>query len=499
MSIPLLKRSLWLIPNSTFNLPFSPSFFSSSPAAVPSPSTKPSISTVVSVLTHHRSKSRWRFLNSLCPDGFDPGEFSDIVLQIKNNSHLVLRFFLWTRSKSLCNHDLVSYSTVIHILARGRLRTHAKDVIQTAIRATALEDGDDCSNCERFSSSRPLKLFETLVKTYKQCGSAPFVFDLLIKALLDSKKLDPAIQIVRMLRSRGISPQIGTLNSLILWMSKCEGANAGYALFREVFGLNCEIEEQNVKVKARVSPNVHTFNTLMVCFYQDGLVGRVKEIWDQLADSNSIPNSYSYSILMAVLCEEKRMGEAEELWEEMKMKKLEIDAVAYNTIIGGFCKAGNVRRAEEFFREMELRGTESTFSTFEHLINGYCETGDVDSALLVYKDMRRKSFSLNPLMLEAITRGLCAETRLLEALDVFGFAIEHTNFCPTMETYELLINGLCQEGKLEAAFKLQAQMVGKGFKPNSKIYQSFIDAYSKEGNEEMVKKLGEEILEIQLS
>lgn len=337
------------------------------------------------------------------------------------------------------------------------------------------------------------------MKTYKRCGSAPFVFDLLIKSLLDSKKLEPAIQIVRMLRSRGISPQIGTLNSLILSVSKCEGANAAYAIFREVFGLDCEIEEENVKMKARVSPNVHTFNTLMVCFYQDGLVEQVKEIWDQLTESNSIPNSYSYSILMAVFCEEKRMVEAEELWKEMRMKKLELDAVAYNTIIGGFCKAGNVHRAEEFFREMELSGIESTLSTFEHLINGYCETGDVDSALLVYKDMRRKRFSLYASTLGAVIRELCAETRLVEALDVFSFATQDSNFCPTMETYELLINDLCQEGKIEAAFKLQAQMVGKGFKPNSKIYRSFIDAYTKEGNEEMVEKLGKEMLEIQLS
>ncbi|KAA0045943.1 hypothetical protein IC582_025214 [Cucumis melo] len=499
MSGPLLKRTLRPIGNSTVNLQFSSSFFSSSPPAEPSPSTKPSISTVVSVLTHQRSKSRWRFLNSLCPNGFDPGEFSDIVLQIKNNPHLALRFFLWTQNKSLCNHNLISYSTLIHILARGRLRTHAKDVIQTAIRAAELEDSDNYSESERFSSSRPLKLFETLVKTYKRCGSAPFVFDLLIKALLDSKKLDSSIEIVRMLRSRGISPQVSTLNSLILLVSKCQGANVAYAIFTEVFGLDCEIEKEHVKLKGRVSPNVHTFNTLMDCFYQDGFVGRVKEIWDQLADSNSIPNSYSYSILMAVLCEEKRMGEAEELWEEMKMKKLELDVVAYNTIIGGFCKAGNTQRAEEFYREMELSGIESTFSTLEHLINGYCDTGDVDSALLVYKDMRRKRFSLNASTLEGLIEVLCAERRLLEALDVFGFAVEDSSFCPTMETFEVLINWLCQEGKIEGAFKLQAQMVGKGFKPNLKIYQSFIDAYMKEGNAEMVEKLGKEMHEIQLS
>lgn len=336
------------------------------------------------------------------------------------------------------------------------------------------------------------------MKTYKQCGSAPFVFDLLIKACLEAKRTDPAIQIVRMLLSRGISPRANTCNCLIRHVSRYRGAHAGYAIYREVFGLDCEITEHNMKRVDRICPNVHTFNTLMVGFYQDGLVEKVKEIWDQMAELNCNPDGYSYSILMAAYCEEGKMDEAEDSWKEMRTKKVEPDIVAYNTIIGGFCKIGVIERAEEFFREMGLNGIESTGTTYEHLVNGYCKIGKVDSARLVYEDMRRKDFRPNASTIEALISGFCDKNRVLEAVGILRGALRHFDFCPTGKSFEFLIIGLCREGKVEEALKLQAEMVGKGFKPNFEIYNAFICGYMNQDNTEMADMLRKELQETQM-
>lgn len=228
--------------------------------------------------------------------------------------------------------------------------------------------------------------------TYRLCGSAPFVFDLLVKACLEIKKIDSAIEIVRMLRSRGISPKVGNLNDLVYWVLKVRGGCVGYEVYREVFGLEGDGVVENVKRVYKVWPNVHTFNVLMAGFYQDGMVEKVEMIWNEMVGFDCVPNCYSYSVLMAVYCEEGRVGEAEKLWEEMRVKKVEADVVSYNTMIGGFCKIGEVEKAEELYREMGLNGVESSCATYEHLVNGYCNVGDVDSALLVYKDMCRKGF-----------------------------------------------------------------------------------------------------------
>ncbi|TKY67514.1 Pentatricopeptide repeat-containing protein [Spatholobus suberectus] len=444
------------------------------------------VANVVSILTHHRSKSRWSNLRSACPNGIAPVEFSEITLHLKNKPQLALRFFLWTKSQSVCHHNLASYSSVIHLLARARLTSHAYHLIRTAIRASD-------QNC-RFTSP-PLELFETLVKTYRDSGSAPFVFDLLIKACLDSKKLDPSIEIVRMLLSRGISPKVSTLNSLISRVCRSRGVDAGYAIYREFFRLDEEkMEISRRGFGFRVTPNVHTYNELMLCCYRHGLVERAEEIWHEMMCK---PNAYSYSVLMAAFCEEGRMGDAEKLWEEMRNEEMEPDVVSYNTIIGGFCKIGDVGRAEEFFREMALAGVGTTASTYEHLVKVYCNVGDVDSAVLVYRDMSRRDLRPDASTLDVMVRLLCGKGRVQEGLEFVRCAVGKFDLLPREKSYEALVKGLCFEGRMEEALKVQAEMVGKGFQPNSEIYGAFVDGYIRQGNEEMAEALRKEMLQTQ--
>ena len=59
-----------------------------------------------------------------------------------------------------------------------------------------------------------------------------------------------------------------------------------------------------------------------------------------------------------------------------------------------------------------------------------------------------------------------------------------------------MIKGLCDEGRMEEGMKLQAEMMGRGFEPNSTIYGAFIDGYVKVGNMEMAGKLSSELLEL---
>ncbi|GLT55062.1 hypothetical protein SLA2020_282150 [Shorea laevis] len=410
-----------------------------------------------------RSKSRWNHLHSLYPDGFHPNDFSQIALRIKNNPQLALRFFLWTERKSLCTHNLLTHCTMVHILARARLKAQAQALIRTAIRVSE----------EDSLVSKPLKVFESLVKTYRPCGSAPFVFDLLIEACLQTKKIDSAVEIVRMLRSRGISPKVGTLNSLVSWVLRSRGGCAGTSFIGRFFGLEGEEVECNAKRGLRVRPNVHSFNALMQGFYQDGLVEKVETVWNEMVGFDCFPNGYSYSLLMAAYCEEGRMEEAEGLWEEMRVKEVEADVVGYNTMIGGFCKIGEMEKAEEFSREMGLNGVESSCATYEYLVDGYCSVGDVDSALLV-------------------------QGKVYEALQILRGGVENFGVVPKGTSYEALIKGLCEEGRLEEALKLQAEMVGKGFDPNLEIYGAFIDGYIKQGNEEVAEVLRKEMSETQM-
>nr|AYM00726.1 pentatricopeptide repeat protein [Salvia miltiorrhiza] len=446
------------------------------------------VSAAASILKHHRSKSRWSHLRSLLATAKDnrltPSQFSQVALQLRNNPHLVLRFFHFTLQHSLTSHSPSSYATAIHILSRSRLKLHALNLIKSAIVA--------------FSDAQPgsaIVLLEALVKAYRACDSAPFVFDLLVKACLESKKIDPALQIYSILKSKNVLLKTSTLNSLIELVCKTRSCFAGYDLYKEIFHNDVDNEDKSRSRGKENFPISNTLNVVMVGFYREGMVDKVEEVWQEHVRVGCVPNMYSFNVLMATYCDHGRMEDAIRVWEEMEDKGLKRDAVAYNTIIGGFCRAGDVERAEEIYREMVMQGVESTCVTFEYLINGYCEIGDVDSVMMLYKDMCRKKFSLSSSTVNVIIRLLCGKNEISAASDFWWRAAKKHEAALERENYENLVKGLCGEGKMEEALKLQAEMVVKGFEPNVGIYGAFIDGYDKLGNEAMASKLRKEMLD----
>ncbi|XP_060176099.1 pentatricopeptide repeat-containing protein At2g15980 [Lycium barbarum] len=497
------------------------------------------VSNAITILKHHRSKSRWSEILSLTPH-FTPSQVSQIILQLRNTPHLALRFFNFTIQRSICNHNLYSYATIIHTLSRSRHKNQALELIKCAIRkfqdlsnppqkfqdlANPPGKFQDLSNPQDLANppqvfqdlanspgkfqdlanppgkfqdlanppgkfpdlSNPPRIFEILVKTYRICDSAPFVFDLLIKAYLDAKKIDLSVQLVRILGSKGIFPHVVICNSLIELIAKNRGPFDAYDMYREIF--RCE------KGKGKgVIANAYTFNVLMVAFHREGVVEKVEEVWKEMMERNCAPNAYSYSVLMAAYCEDERMENAMKVWEEMGEKGVKHDIVAYNTIIEGFCKVGEIERAEEVFREMVFVGVECTCVTLEHLINGHCMSGNVDAVLVLYKDMCRKGFRPENSTIDVVAEMLCDKSGVFEALEFVRSVIKKHDIVPRKTTYELLIRSLCKEGWMEEALKLQVEMVGKGFAPNLEIYSAFIDGYIKQGDDRKAESLRNEML-----
>ena len=88
---------------------------------------------------------------------------------------------------------------------------------------------------------------------------------------------------------------------------------------------------------------------------------------------------------------------------------------------------------------------------------------------------------------------LCQNGRVEDGLDVLREEMKREEFVPTRRSYEVLIRGFCDEGEVEVAIRLQAEMARKGFNASSEVYHAFISAYEKSENYEMVEKLRKEM------
>lgn len=329
------------------------------------------------------------------------------------------------------------------------------------------------------------EILKILIKTYRECDSAPFVFDVVIRACLVAKRIDRAVAIIRFLRSRGFFfLEDQTFSEVIRVVSKMKGFDVGFEIYKECLRTDdgsCRDSGGGFRPKTRV------FNSMLVSCYRDGKLGENgMDIFEDIKRFGCEPNCFTYSILMAGFCDEGKVEDgAAEVWKEMKDKKVKPDVVAYNTIIGGFCKIGNVVRAEELFQEMVIDGVgdgmEPTGSTYEHLIIGYCKVGDVDAAILVYNEMRRMEFGLEVTTLEKFVDGLCDKQRVDQGLMVLKNEMRKAVFHPSRQCYKRLIKGLCADGKMEDALRLQGEMVGKGYEADLEVYDVFVAGYMKQG------------------
>lgn len=204
-------------------------------------------------------------------------------------------------------------------------------------------------------------------------------------------------------------------------------------------------------------------------------------------------NVCTYNIRMAEYCDRRNVKKARGLWEEMIQEGIEPHVTAYNTMIGGYCRAGEVGMAEEMFKNMQMGGIDPSAMTFEWLVRGHCMAGDAEAAMLVRADMRRRGFGLAAEVVEELLDVLCQNGRVEDGLGVLREEMRRGEFVPTRRSYEVLIRRFCDEGEVEVAMRLQAEMAGKGFNAGSEVYHAFICAYEKSEDYEMVAKLRKEM------
>ncbi|KAI4376029.1 hypothetical protein MLD38_013829 [Melastoma candidum] len=444
------------------------------------------VSTVVSILTNHRSKYRWSqllsHLGALPPrppplEPLTPAEFSQIAIRLTKKPRIALNFFLFTKRHSLTDHTVSSHSALIHVLCKSRLASQSLALIRDSIRAWG-----------------ELIVFKGLVGTYKECGGSPVVFEFFIKACLDAKKIDGAVKVVRKLVKGGFRVKVPIFNEVISGVCRSRGGLVGYDIYKEFFGDDGDGISDDGRVRAKAT--VQTFNALMMGFYRDGALDRVVELWDEMKEGNCEPNSRTYNLLIAVYCEDGNMTEAEKIWNEMRLKGILSDVTGYNTMISGYCEIGNTERAEELFREIELSGLNATGVTYGHLIRGYCKSGTADLTLSVFKDMLRKNFRPEASTLQEVVSLLCNSGRVCQALEIIRGVMYNFGLVPKRSSFGILIRGLCLEGKMDEALKLQAEMVGKGYEPDGELYAAFIDGCVKLGDQTLAEKLRKEMADM---
>nr|GMC88093.1 putative pentatricopeptide repeat-containing protein At1g12700, mitochondrial [Ipomoea batatas] len=281
-----------------------------------------------------------------------------------------------------------------------------------------------------------------------------YIFSILVDALCKEGMLESAETIIQIMIQRNTYPNVVTYNHLI----------EGYCLqgrmneARKAFGR---------VVESGLQPDIRTYNTLINGYCKIKEIEEARKAFGQMVESGLQPNVWTYNTLINGYCKIKEMDEAMHLFCEIPQKGLHPNVVTYTTMLQGFFLVRRCSAALELFQEMLVAGHKPDFCTSCVLLGGLCDNGLVEQAMSVYHQLDRNGNGSHDYDTIIIDR-VCKIGRLNIARNVFNGLISKGRRLD-VNTYNVMINGLCRGGFLDEALELLRKMEKNDCLPNTGI------------------------------
>ncbi|PIA44918.1 hypothetical protein AQUCO_01700472v1 [Aquilegia coerulea] len=395
------------------------------------------------------------------PKLLNPTQLSQIIRDNQKNPLTAFRIFNEAKSKyPNYRHNGPVYATMINILAgTGRL-SEMKDVIYQM-----KQDSCECKD----------SIFATVIQTYANSGL-----------------IDEAVSLFRNLPHFNCvnwTQSFNTLLHILLQDQKHESTLLETA--RELY--------LNNSIGWEVRNRIPSLNLFIEALCRRNRSDLALEIFQEMNSLCCYPDRNTYTVLMRGLCEDGRLNEATHLLYSMfwriSQKGSGEDIIVYRTLLEAMCDSGQVEEAVEIlgkvlrkglktpkqrrqgvsvrqFREIEnlegikglinlalIKGVVPSLSSYSATSLDLYSQGKIDDADRVFDESRQRGFCPSLSMYEAKIEALCREGRAgIAAVKVIEEEMVEGNCVPTVQTYKILVKGLCGEGKSMVGLRYLGKM-----------------------------------------
>ena len=393
-------------------------------------------------------------------------------------------------------HNNSSYAAIIDVLgSSGRVREMKSVIEQMKQEYCHFSDWVFSKIIRTYAKLGEIDASVSLFRQMPQfiCVSSSESFHTVLEILISEGDLMEAFKVLEESSERvGFKVRVKSLNLLIGALCQKKRSDLGLEIFHEISEL-CYFPERE------------TYRILMKGLCEDGRLEDAKHLlysmlW-RISQKGCDADVIVYRTLIESLCSEKRFAEAEEILGKVLKKglrkpssrrsfqisslqegKSEIinrvlasggvrNSGSYSAVIADLYSEGSILQANELFEEMLRRGFKPSDSLYEAKVSALCGIGRLREAEEVVKrEMPEEGFAASVRIYNRLMEGLC-RGGMSEKAEAY---LRVMNSRGDKETYEILVNGFCSEGKAVEASRVMERMMRRGFLPEKEVYDRII-------------------------
>lgn len=335
----------------------------------------------------------------------------------------------------------------------------------------------------RFSHSNPCQALEFFNFTARRKGfiHSAFSLDTMLYVLGRSRKFDIIWDLLYEIKKKDqslISPRtvqvvLGriakvcsvrqTVESLRKFRKLVLNLDTNYynALLRTLCQEKSMSDARNVyhSLKHEFRPNLQTFNTLLSGWKSSD---EAEMFFKEMKELGVKPDIVSYNCLVDVYCKGREMEKAHRVVEEMKERDIDPDVITYTSLIGGLGLVGQPDKAKEVLKEMAEYGCSPDVAAYNAAIRNFCIAKRIKDAYSLMEEMINKGLSPNPTTYNVFLRTFSWCNDLRGSWDLY-LRMKRTGCLPNTQSCMFLIKLIKRHEEVEMGLELWNDMVEKGF------------------------------------
>ncbi|KAL0912878.1 hypothetical protein M5K25_016291 [Dendrobium thyrsiflorum] len=426
-------------------------------------------------------------------------ETVEIVLKDLRGWRAAHEFFRWASWQEGFRHSCYTYNAMAEILSRARRRTQLKALARELVGQRCPMTPGALGFLIRCLGRQGLAEDAGFVFDHAKdlsCIPNSYTYNCFLEVLARMGKVELVeTRFTEMVEVMGWEPDKYTLTSVL--QSYC---NAGK--LDDVFRIFNEINDKGWL-------DDHIFTILVVSFSKWGDVDRACEMVELMGNFGMRPNEKTFHVLIHGFSMQGRLDKAVELFEKMKGLGLNGDLPLLSVLIEGLCEGKELKRALSLYKEMKVVGINPDLLLARKMISTICAEGDfitanqlfeeegeildLDSLVSLYNAVldglvRRDDAEWAYTLLKAMMEPPTSPAQHLIFLEDAGcesessgntmFKIKKTAQ-PNVESFGIVICGLCRTQKIDIALVLMRDMIAMGCKGKILIYNDMISELCK--------------------